>query len=437
MLFTSPTFIIFLSLFVISLLLIPRKYSPFLVFISCIIFYSFNSIDHILAMFWVVLCSLIFNRNTRVSGVLLILLPLAYFKYFEFFSVSLLGLSIPGKYFPNSIPPGISFVTFTGITFILVKERVQNWSIMNNLVLPVNYLLFFPQVIAGPIVRPHELLNQLKEGLSFNKEYLKLGFFLVLIGLIKKFFIADQLGLLVDNAYRIDSSNSFIGIIFFPWQIYFDFSAYTDMALGLAYIFGIKLPVNFNAPYSAISLTEFWRRWHMTLSFFFRDYVYKFLGGSRNGAWTLSISLMSTFILSGLWHGANWNFILWGALNGLMVLIEKFLSLGKGGSILYFITVQIVIILLWVIFRLPLEQVTGTILSAMVDFGGENLNTNILCLSLVLIFFSTHRFDVLKYHKRLSEKLSVTVLAPITMITLIIGMFVAGGSSDKFIYFDF
>ena len=148
---------------------------------------------------------------------------------------------------------------------------------MDNIVHPLNYLLFFPQVIAGPIVRPHELLDQLKGGISLKKEFVKLGLFLILLGLIKKFFIADQLGYLVDNAYTVGSSNPFIGLIFFPWQIYFDFSAYSHMAIGISNIVGLPIKENFIFPYSSKSVSEFWKRWHISLSLWVSDYLYKFL----------------------------------------------------------------------------------------------------------------------------------------------------------------
>ena len=437
MLFTSITFLCFVIAFTLAIIIVPKRYSALVVFASCLLFYGLNSVTHILAMLWVVLGALIFHREQRLTGVLFLLAPLAYFKYFAFFANDILGLSLSAAYLPSSIPPGISFVTFTAITFVLIKPRPQQWSVMENVVHPVNYLLFFPQVIAGPIVRPHELYDQLKQGLSFEKSAMQLGLFLFLLGVLKKFLIADQLGHFVDQAFAVDGDNKFLGVIFFPWQIYFDFSAYTDMALGLAYFFGIVLPKNFNAPYSARSLSDFWRRWHITLSTFFRDYVYKLLGGSHSCQSALAFSLLATFLLSGLWHGANWNFVLWGALNGLVVLIEKFVGLDKSKSVIYFIFVQIIIISLWVVFRLPVDVILDTLSAAVMGFGGANLVPNLLAGLLALVFFVTHKFDVLEYHERFARRLPLNILLPFVITTLICAIFLSGGSSDKFIYFDF
>jgi alginate O-acetyltransferase complex protein AlgI len=388
-------------------------------------------------MLWVVCVSLLFDRRGKYIGIALILIPLIYFKYSEFLLISILGFGHIEFMLPEEIPPGISFVTFTGITFILSKQEFSSKSVMNNVVYPTNYLLFFPQVIAGPIVRPSELMNQLKAGISFRENNLKIGFFLIFIGLFKKFFIADTLGILVDNSYSPESNNAFIGLIYFPWQIYFDFSAYTDLALGLGFIFGIYLPENFNAPYAARSLTEFWRRWHMTLSRFFRDYVYHPLGGNVNGKFVMYCSLITTFALSGVWHGANWNFIIWGVLCGAFLIIEKALKLEKNLSFMYFIFVQVLILLLWVIFRLPMDRIPDTIWLLLHSFNAENFATNIVSFVIVIIFYITNKYDTLSTYESISVKIPLSVSIPSATILLVMGMVLAGGSSEKFIYFDF
>ena len=175
----------------------------------------------------------------------------------------------------------------------------------------------------------------------------------------------------------------------------------------------------------------------MTLSRFFRDYVYKPLGGNQKGDFVLYGSLFTTFTLSGLWHGANWNFILWGALNGMVVIIEKANKLDSKQSFLYFLVAQTIILFLWMIFRLPIESILDTLRLVFSSFDSANLVTNIVCFSIALVFYKTNKFDTLQTYKRLGASVPLTVSVPSTFVLLAIGMFLAGGSSDKFIYFDF
>ena len=437
MLFTSFGFIAFFLVFLIASRFSPKSLRPLVLFAFCIIFYLFNDLEHILAMGWVLVCAIIFSKQRWKIGVSLSLLPLIYFKYSEFLVVSVLSIENINFLFPQSIPPGISFVTFTAIAFIFSKTEPVTWTFDQKVVNPFNYLMFFPQVIAGPIVRPHELYAQLTFGVKLERQHLQLGMFLICVGVLKKIFIADQLGLLVDQSYSPTSQNITVGILLFPWQIYFDFSSYTDIALGLAYLLGVKLPINFNAPYSARSVTDFWRRWHMTLSTFFRDFVYKPLGGTRDGWAILVWSTLATFILSGIWHGANWNFVIWGLVNGMWVIVEKFLRIDRNTTIAYAILTHLILYSFWVVFRL-----TPDLMSNFFSFSAKSTSDfvdfpPVYVLLMLLVFYITHRFDTLEFTQKLSKKCHLIPLTTFTCVIVILATIAAGGQSQRFIYFDF
>jgi len=264
------------------------------------------------------------------AGIVLNLLVLGIFKYADFFADSLAAMT-GWRHEPWGIvlPLGISFFTFQQISYLADLGRG---------VAPVYrfhqyamYVTFFPQLIAGPIVRHNEIIHQfalppLREGLH---ERLSRGLVLLVIGLFKKVLLADQLAAIADPLFARSAAD--VGLSFgeawtaaaaFGLQIYFDFSGYSDMAIGLALMFGLTLPINFNAPYKAASIREFWRRWHMTLSRFLRDYLYIPLGGSRHGAARQAAALMITMLLGGLWHGAGWTFVAWGGLHGLGLAVN-------------------------------------------------------------------------------------------------------------------
>ena len=262
-------------------------------------------------------------------GVGLNLALIGFFKYFNFFAANLTWLA--GDDFQAwsiILPLGISFFTFQQISYLVDCYRRQ--APIYGFREYVLYISFFPQLIAGPIVRhnqfiPELALSPLREGVS---ERLSRGFCLLIIGLTKKLLIADEAARLVDPLFKVAETqflstlDAWIAAVAFAVQIYFDFSGYSDMAIGLALMFGISLPFNFNSPYRAHSIQDFWRRWHITLSSFLRDYVYIPLGGSRHGLMNKLVNLMATMLLAGLWHGANWTFVIWGGLHGLALSVH-------------------------------------------------------------------------------------------------------------------
>lgn len=262
-----------------------------------------------------------------VFGVGLNLLLLMYFKYAFFILENLKWLfSIELGFIQLILPLGISFFTFQQITYLVdtYKGITKNNSFYDYAL----FVLFFPQLIAGPIVHHAQMLSQFSkpETFIFKWKNFALGISIFVFGLSKKMLIADPLsenvGLIYANLSNLSSLDAWLGVISYSMQIYFDFSGYSDMAIGLAFLFGIRLPINFNSPYKAENIIDFWRRWHITLSTFLKDYIYIPLGGSRCGTVRRLVNLMVTMLLGGLWHGAGWAFVIWGALHGFYLIIN-------------------------------------------------------------------------------------------------------------------
>jgi D-alanyl-lipoteichoic acid acyltransferase DltB (MBOAT superfamily) len=265
---------------------------------------------------------------------------LAYFKYYDFFVsnttnlLARLGLGVSPTIVAVALPIGISFFTFQAMSYIIDIYR-RTFEPRGLLEFAV-YLSFFPHVVSGPIVRAAEFLPQLRERHDPRKVDSSRAFFLIFLGLFKKVVIANFLGTnLVDivfaNPKQHGSLEVLVSVYAYAIQIYADFSGYTDMAIGLALLLGFRFPQNFDAPYTAVSLQDFWRRWHMTLSRWLRDYLYIPLGGNRGGRWRTYRNLMITFLLGGLWHGASWTFVAWGGIHGFGLSVEHWRQT-RGGA---------------------------------------------------------------------------------------------------------
>lgn len=262
---------------------------------------------------------------------------LFYFKYYNFFisNTNQILISIGWKFTFNvleiALPVGLSFHTFQSLAYVIEVYRRQQKAERNFINYSL-YVMFFPQLVAGPIERPQNLLHQFSEAHTFDYARVTSGLRLMGWGLLKKVVIADRLAQLVnpvfDDPRTMDRNGILLLIssIFFAFEIYCDFSGYSDMAIGAARVLGFRLMTNFKTPYFSKSVTEFWRRWHISLSTWFKDYVFIPMGGSRGSSLRLAINVMTTFCLSGLWHGASWTFVIWGALNGAFVTIEHLFS---------------------------------------------------------------------------------------------------------------
>jgi len=269
------------------------------------------------------------NRKAlMIAGIIFNLSLLGYYKYTDFL-IENINLLFAGhiKTMGILLPLGISFFTFQQITYLVDAYRgeTREYDFLRYAL----FVTFFPQLIAGPIVHHKEMMPQFEDRASQNINYAKIatGVFVFVIGLFKKVVIADTFAVWAtygfDTAGQLTFIEAWITSLSYTFQLYFDFSAYSDMAIGAALLFNINLPINFNSPYKAVNVQEFWRRWHMTLSRFLRDYVYIPLGGNRRGECTLYRNLLLTFLIAGLWHGAGWTFVFWGFLHGLALVIHR------------------------------------------------------------------------------------------------------------------
>ncbi len=258
-------------------------------------------------------------------------LILFFFKYFNFFSESAraiaaaLGIKYSSPLLEIVLPIGLSFHTFQSLSYVIEVYRGHQKAERDFWVYSL-YVMFYPQLVAGPIERPQNLLHQFHAPKEFELGRVTCGLKMMAWGLFKKVVIADRISPLVDHVYSQPHGQEglpfLIATVLFAVQIYCDFSGYSEMAIGMAQVMGFRLMTNFDRPYAAQSVAEFWRRWHISLSTWFKDYVFVPLGGSRGSLWQTAINLMITFLLSGLWHGAKWTFLVWGGLNGLLLVCE-------------------------------------------------------------------------------------------------------------------
>ncbi|WP_317202951.1 MBOAT family O-acyltransferase [Janthinobacterium sp.] len=301
---------------------------------------------------------------------------LAYFKYANFFvaGVNSLGAGLPAP--EIVLPIGISFFTFTQIAFLVdvYRDAVRERRFLDYLL----FVSYFPHLIAGPVLHHKEMMPQFADPANARPRAANfaVGLSIFVVGLAKKVLIADNLAPMVAPVFAAGAHpqllEAWIGALAFTFQLYFDFSGYSDMAIGLSLLFGVKLPLNFASPYKSANIRDFWRRWHMTLSRFLRNYLYIALGGGRAGPWLRCRNLMLTMLLGGLWHGAGWTFIVWGGLHGLYLVLHQGWRRLAGdapprwwGAPLTFLAV----LLAWVLFRAPDLATAADILGAL---GGAN-----------------------------------------------------------------
>jgi len=311
-------------------------------------------------------------------------------------------------------------------------------------------VLFFPHLIAGPILRPHELIPQLKLPRFASRRVLLAALAIFSVGLVKKLVFADQIAIAVDNVYAAPEAASqlehLLAIYGFSLQIYCDFSGYTDMAIGLAMAIGVRLPNNFNSPYVARSIGEFWRRWHITLSHWLRDYLYIPLGGSRRGPTRQAAAVMITMTLGGLWHGAAWTFVIWGVCHGIGVAAShaarRLLPAGlrPPGWLSVLVTFHVVTAL-WIFFRAPDIATAGAVARGAL-FGpaadiGAYVEAHAFHLLLLVVFLFAHRFDDHRRIRVFARRSPAALYWPVVALLWVLAIAISTGSSAKFIYFDF
>ena len=299
---------------------------------------------------------------------------LGYFKYTDFFIATINDLSGNAFDLPNIILPlGISFFTFTQSAYLV--DVYRNEAAKHDFLTYCEFVTIFPHLIAGPIISHKEMLPQFTSEKTFhvNIENVALGLTLFVMGLAKKVLIADNLAPIVNKVFSMADNLTFfeawIGALSYTFQLYFDFSGYSEMAIGLGLMFNLKFPVNFNSPYQAQSMIDFWRRWHMTLGQWVKDYLYVPMGGNRDGEFTKMRNLFVSMLLIGLWHGAGWTFILWGGLHGVFLMVNhcwRRLKINLPGVVNWGLTFMCVVVC-WVFFRANSVGDAVAVLSAMVN----------------------------------------------------------------------
>jgi alginate O-acetyltransferase complex protein AlgI len=385
---------------------------------------------------------------------------LAYFKYANFFVAEFNSLLLGLKFFPIEwtavmLPIGISFFTFQKLSYIIDVYRGKCRALENVIDFAL-YIAMFPQLIAGPIVRFSTIRRQLKERRESWDNFYN-GTLRFCWGLAKKVMIANSCSQITDvifglNPALLDTKVAWLGAIAYTLQIYFDFSAYSDMAIGMGMMFGFAFPENFKRPYSAVSITDFWRRWHITLSRWFRDYLYIPLGGNRLGTARTCLNMAVVCVLCGLWHGANWTFLFWGIYHGLFLVIERITGVRdlprQKYNVMRRLLTMLIVIVGWVLFRSQdIFQAAGFI-EAMFTFTDGPISyelsrvlnhRNILFLLAALpVFFLPGDFSMIKL--LIDKKNPMPVLAGAIMILLLLpycAALIVGGASSPFIYYRF
>ncbi|MBD3108467.1 MBOAT family protein [Bacillus sp. AGMB 02131] len=468
MVFSSLTFLFFFLPFTLLIYYIcPTKWKNIILLIMSLIFYAWGEPVYIFLMIFSAVSDYIhgfFIAKFRpvepnkakwllISSLIINISLLSFFKYCDFFINNvnaIFGTSINELQLP--LPIGISFYTFQTMSYIIDVYRGQVQPQRSPIALAM-YVVLFPQLIAGPIVRyshiDHEL-NCRKQTLTLFAD----GVLLFIIGLGKKVLIANNIGLLWENMSSQNPAEltvfaAWLGIVAFAFQIYFDFSGYSDMAIGLGKMFGFTFPKNFDYPYMSKNISEFWRRWHMTLGGWFRDYVYIPLGGSKRGKARLYINLFIVWFLTGFWHGASWNFIFWGLYFGVIIAVEKaglLTQLNKLHPVwqrLYFI---FLILIGWLLFAF--ENLSAGILYAKSMFGILNnrlfdqqffydLYTNIVLLVVCVIASTSllkNSYEKISKNRQLIKLLYVGYL---TLIIIFSTAYLVDNSFNPFLYFRF
>ena len=491
MLFNSTEFMIFFPITLIFYWIFPKKYRYICLFIASYTFYMFWNPKYALLMgtstvvtflSGVLIEKLKYKRTVVAFSFIINLAILIFFKYFDFLLqninivLSALNIQLINKPFDVILPVGISFYTFQALSYTIDVYRGEIKS-EKNIIKYALFVSFFPQLVAGPIERSNNLLIQienLEKVKRFDYERITEGLTLMLFGYFQKMVIADRAAILVDTVfngyYEYNSMALILAAIFFAIQIYCDFGSYSLIAIGTAKVMGINLMENFNTPYFARSVKEFWGRWHISLSTWFRDYLYIPLGGNRCSNIRKSFNILVTFLVSGLWHGANFTFIAWGAIHGIFHIIEeqlkpikeKYLNKFKiktnafSFALIEIIITFIIVDLAWIFFRaetihdaIHYIQRIFTRIDLWTLFDGTlyGLGLNIFEMNILIIaLFILIAFDLVKYTRKESifeflnkQNLYFRWFVMLFLIFYIIvyGKYGAGFDPKQFIYFQF
>lgn len=465
MLFTSISFLYyFLPALIIIYFITPKKYKNIILLIASLLFYFCGEPKYVFLMIAEIVIAytgaiLIDKYKSQSKNILIITLfihvfLLIIFKYTDFIIQTINDISNANiKLLNIALPIGISFYTFQIISYVIDvyngKVKVQK-----NIINLATYVSLFPQLVAGPIVRYQTVEKELDDRVhSFNN--FAYGIRRFSIGLAKKVLIANALGELCTKAFVLNETTVIFYWIFgisYMLQLYFDFSAYSDMAIGLGRIFGFNFPENFNYPYISKSITEFWRRWHISLGTWFKDYVYIPLGGNRNGKYKQIRNILIVWLLTGIWHGANWTFLIWGLLFGIILIIEKiFLNkfMEKLPSFIKRIYVLFIVMILFIIFNAENMSVALTNIKGLFGMNGEvfvndytlHYLESYLPLLIIAFFGATPFIKILidKLRKNKYANNIINILEPIliVMILVVVTSYLIDNSYNPFLYFRF
>ena len=461
MIFSSIPFLYyFLPIVLVLYFLAPRMLKNTVLLISSLVFYAWGEPRLVALMIFTILvfygCGLAMGKcETKrwkkiwlIVSIVISIGLLAVFKYADFFISSFnaaTGISVP--LLRLALPVGISFYTFQSLSYTIDVYR-GNVAVQKNPVSFGAYVVLFPQLIAGPIVRYSDVAREL-DSRTHSWDAVAQGLRRFLIGLGKKVLIADNFALLM-NIFRDSDAQSvvfyWLYAIAFTMNIYFDFSGYSDMAIGLGRIMGFNFPENFNYPYISRSIQEFWRRWHMTLGGWFRDYIYIPLGGNRVKKWRWVFNTLVVWMLTGMWHGAAWNFVLWGLLYAVLLLVEKWVpAIQKMPKVLGHIYVMLAVTLGFVLFNAESLQQCGQDIACLFGFGKLPFVTaeTIYYLKSYAVLFIIGIVGATPVVRNLGRRIGNTkagaVLEPILCIILLLicTAYLVDGSFSPFLYFRF
>jgi alginate O-acetyltransferase complex protein AlgI len=477
--FNSLTYLLFLTLVVVIFWVLPRLWRPAFLFLASLIFYSFWNIYFlpllVFSVFWSWWLAIKIYSSSRSNRKSLLIISLAvsvglliYFKYLIFFQDTFLGfanlLNIPLERAPLEIilPLGISFYTFQNIsyTFDVYRGHVHP---EKQFLIYASYVTFFPQLVAGPILRVNEFVPQIKTKLDFSVEGSFAGVRRIFYGLFLKVVLADNLAPLVDQGFGmpvnyLSALDIWTLAFLFGFQIYFDFSAYSHIALGCALLVGIKFPENFNFPYFSSSPREFWRRWHITLSAWIKDYLYlplqKAWGekASTSDLTTVNVSLASagalvvTWFIMGLWHGANWTFVLWGFYHALLIIIYRIFSkkkiVGRWTSLGSMMVTMPLIMLGWIPFRAESVEIALSMWAKVFDISaytwlGMRENSYLIAFCVFAASATVYAATLIRSPKNSIERVGLLILDALKVAVVVTFTLIYFQSINQFIYFQF
>lgn len=460
MLFNSIEYLIFLPLVVLLYYRLGQRQRQILLLIASYSFYWFWSVkwsvllaistvtDFFVAILLEKMKPGIKRRSVLCVSLFANLGLLAFFKYSNFLSDA--GLSFfgarPWPVLDIVLPMGISFYTFMTLSYTIDVYRGHVKARRDLLEMSV-FVAYFPHLVAGPILRAPDLLPQLEQYQPFKWVNIRLGLGLILWGMFKKVYVADPMGFIANEAYSSPENCSGPGLLLatyaFAVQIYCDFSGYSDMAIGSARLMGVHLPENFRSPYLSTSIREFWRRWHITLSTWLRDYLYIPLGGSRKGEFRTYVNLMITMLLGGLWHGAGWTWVVWGAIQGLVMSGERLFGVpetpptSKIARVIRWAITFHIVCLSWVFFRSKSLPDAGLVLDRIFRWAPGEYYGGLAPLAALALLIAAEitrlRIFWLREADRRSTLLRWVVYASIIVLLITF----AGAQNPEFIYFQF